>query len=166
MIEAPTDPKTLFAPFSALDNVPNSLTDQQTLILASFGFSALQTTLLSCVPAIIEISTIFTGVRRAAWRPNSRAYVTAICFVPAWLVYLAGQPAFLVESGMWLTSAIYLVVLNITHYAISDWTPDQPVPEYVWCMVWVFILIARVCLGSFCHWYGLIVWLLAIVRRR
>jgi hypothetical protein len=66
MIEAPTDPKTLFAPFSALDNVPNSLTDQQTLILASFGFSALQTTLLSCVPAIIEISTIFTGVRRAA----------------------------------------------------------------------------------------------------
>ncbi|KAG2088906.1 hypothetical protein BD769DRAFT_1292211, partial [Suillus cothurnatus] len=39
MIEAPTDPKTLFAPFSALDDVPNSLTDQQTLILASFGFS-------------------------------------------------------------------------------------------------------------------------------
>ncbi|KAG1740624.1 MFS general substrate transporter [Suillus lakei] len=86
MIEALTDPKTwLFALFSALDNVPNSLTNQQTLILASFGFSALQTTLLSCVPGVIEILTIFTGVRLAAQRPNSRAYVGAIYFVPAWL---------------------------------------------------------------------------------
>ncbi|KAG1794618.1 major facilitator superfamily domain-containing protein [Suillus plorans] len=79
MIEALTDPKTwLFALFSALDYVPNSLTNQQALILASFGFSALQTTLLSCVPGIVEILTIFTGVRLAARRPNSRAYVGAI----------------------------------------------------------------------------------------
>ncbi|KAG2144027.1 MFS general substrate transporter [Suillus cothurnatus] len=74
MIEALTDPKTwLFALFSALDNVPNSLTNQQTLILASFGFNALQTTLLSCVPGVIEILTIFT------------AYVGAMYFVPSWL---------------------------------------------------------------------------------
>ncbi|KAG0694901.1 MFS general substrate transporter [Suillus ampliporus] len=86
MIEALTDPKTwLFALFSALDNVPNSLTNQQSLILASFGFSNLQTTLLTCVPGVIEILTIFTGVRLAARRPNSRAYVGAMYFVPAWL---------------------------------------------------------------------------------
>ncbi|OAX37933.1 MFS general substrate transporter [Rhizopogon vinicolor AM-OR11-026] len=86
MVEALTDPKTwLFAFFSALDNVPNSLTNQQTLIVASFGFSALQTTLLSCVPGVVEIVTIFTGVRLAARRPNSRAYVGAAYFVPAWL---------------------------------------------------------------------------------
>lgn len=86
MIEALTDWKTwLFAIFSAINNVPNSLTNQQTLIVASFGFTALQTTLLSCVPGVIEILTIFTGVRLAARRPNSRAYVGSAYFVPAWL---------------------------------------------------------------------------------
>jgi hypothetical protein len=86
MVEALTDPKTwLFALFSALDNVPNSLTNQQSLIVASFGFTALQTTLLSCIPGVVEIVTIFTGVRLAARRPNSRAYVGAAYFVPSWL---------------------------------------------------------------------------------
>jgi len=86
MIEALTDPKTwLFALFSALDNVPNSLTNQQSLIVASFGFSNLQTTLLSCVPGVVEIVTIFVGVQLAARQPNSRAYVGSAFFVPAWL---------------------------------------------------------------------------------
>ncbi|KAG1740652.1 MFS general substrate transporter [Suillus lakei] len=86
MIEALTDPKTwLFALLSVLCNVPNSLLNQQSLILASFGFSYLQTTLLSCVPGVIQILTIFTGVRLATRRPNFRAYVGAMYFVPAWL---------------------------------------------------------------------------------
>jgi ACS family allantoate permease-like MFS transporter len=86
MIEALTDPKTwLFALFSALNNVSNSLTNQQSLIIASFGFSVLQTTLLSCVPGVLEIFTIFTGVQLAARWPNSRAYVGAMYFVPSWI---------------------------------------------------------------------------------
>ncbi|KAG2144010.1 MFS general substrate transporter [Suillus cothurnatus] len=86
MIEALTDPKTwLFALFSALNNVSNSLTNQQSLIIASFGFSVLQTTLLSCVPGVLEILTIFTGVQLAARWPNSRAYVGAMYFVPSWI---------------------------------------------------------------------------------
>ena len=81
--EALTDPKTwLFALFSALDNVPNSLTNQRQIITASFGFSNLQTTLLGCVDGLIEIVTIFTGVRLAARYKDSRAYVGAIYFVP------------------------------------------------------------------------------------
>ncbi|KAI0305253.1 MFS general substrate transporter [Multifurca ochricompacta] len=53
MIEALTDPKTwLFALFSALDNIPNSLTNQRQII----------TTLLGCVDGVVEIVTIFTGV--------------------------------------------------------------------------------------------------------
>ena len=63
MIEAFTDPKTyLFALFSLLDNIPNSLTNQRQIIVSSFGFTTLQTTLLGCVDGIIEIVTIFTGV--------------------------------------------------------------------------------------------------------
>ena len=45
MIEALLDPKTwLFALFSALDNVPNSLTNQRQIIISSFGFTYLDTT--------------------------------------------------------------------------------------------------------------------------
>lgn len=83
MMEALLDPKVwLFALFSALDNVPNSLTNQRQLIVSSFGFTNLQTTLLGCVDGFIEIVTIFTGVRIAARIPNSRAWVGIIYFIP------------------------------------------------------------------------------------
>lgn len=83
MIEALLDPKTwMFALFSALCNVPNSLTNQQSLIISSFGFTYLQTTLLTCVNGVIEIVTIYTGVNIAARLPNSRAYVSFVYFIP------------------------------------------------------------------------------------
>ena len=83
MMEALTDPKTwLFALFSALDNVPNSLTNQRQIIVSGFGFTTLQTTLLGCVDGVIEIVTIFTGVQLAARIPNGRAYVGAVYFIP------------------------------------------------------------------------------------
>ncbi|THH07930.1 hypothetical protein EW146_g9157 [Bondarzewia mesenterica] len=83
MIEAFTDPKTwLFALFSALDNIPNSLTNQRSIIVASFGFTNLQTTLLGCVDGLVEIVTIFTGVQLVSRIPNSRAYIAVIYFIP------------------------------------------------------------------------------------
>ncbi|KAG6827140.1 hypothetical protein H0H92_013058 [Tricholoma furcatifolium] len=83
LIEALLDPKTwLFALFSALDNIPNSLTNQRQLIVNSFGFTPLQTTLLGCVDGIVEIVTIWTGVTLAARLPDSRAYVAIVYFIP------------------------------------------------------------------------------------
>lgn len=81
--EALRDPKTwLFALFSALNNVPNSLTNQGQIIVASFGFTYLQTTLLGCVDGMIEIVTIWTGTRLAARLTDARAYVGAVYFIP------------------------------------------------------------------------------------
>ncbi|CCM05266.1 uncharacterized protein FIBRA_07477 [Fibroporia radiculosa] len=81
--EALRDPKTwLFALFSALNNVPNSLTNQGQMIVASFGFTYLQTTLLGCIDGVIEIATIWTGVHLAAHYQNARAYVGAVYFIP------------------------------------------------------------------------------------
>jgi ACS family allantoate permease-like MFS transporter len=78
MIEALTDPKTwLFALFAALNNIPNSLTNQKQIIVSSFGFTALQTTLLGCVGGAVEIVTIW-----AARIPNSRAYVGFVYYIP------------------------------------------------------------------------------------
>jgi ACS family allantoate permease-like MFS transporter len=83
VIEALLDPKTwLFALFSALDNVPNSLTNQRQIIVASFGFTKFQTTLLSCVDGFIEIVTILSGVQLASRINNARAWIGAIYFVP------------------------------------------------------------------------------------
>ncbi|KAF8841634.1 MFS general substrate transporter [Paxillus ammoniavirescens] len=81
--EALRDPKTwLFALFAALDNVPNSLTNQQQIIVSSLGFTYLQTTLLGCIFGVVEIITIFTGVHLSAHFKNGRAYVGAIYFIP------------------------------------------------------------------------------------
>ena len=80
MIEALLEPKTwLFALFSALGNIPNSLTNQMQIIVSSFGFTPLQTTLLGCVSGVVEI---VTGVNIAARLPNSIAYVGVLYMVP------------------------------------------------------------------------------------
>ncbi|KAF4611626.1 hypothetical protein D9613_003985 [Agrocybe pediades] len=119
MIEALLDPKTwLFALFSALDNVPNSLTNQRQIIVSSFGFSPLQTTLLGCVDGVIEIVTIWTGVRLAARIPNSRAYVGFIYFLPNIL------GAFLVNFLPWsnkvgLLFSVWLSGVGTTGFVLS-----------------------------------------------
>ncbi|KAH9039519.1 major facilitator superfamily domain-containing protein [Lactarius pseudohatsudake] len=83
MVEALTDKKTwLFALFAALDNIPNSLTNQRQIIVSSFGFTPLQTTLLGCVDGVVEIVTIYTGVTIASRIHNSRAWVAIAYFVP------------------------------------------------------------------------------------
>ncbi|KIJ61701.1 hypothetical protein HYDPIDRAFT_115502, partial [Hydnomerulius pinastri MD-312] len=119
MIEALTDPKTwLFALFSALDQIPNSLTNQRQIIVASFGFTYLNTTLLGCVDGFIEIATIWTGVIIASRIPNSRAYVGAIYFVPSLVGVL------MIEFLPWsnqigLLFGIWLVDIGITGFVLS-----------------------------------------------
>ncbi|TFY75242.1 hypothetical protein EWM64_g8770 [Hericium alpestre] len=111
LIEALLDPKTwLFALFSALDNIPNSLTNQRSLIVASFGFTPLQTTLLGCVDGAVEIITIFTGVKLVARIPNSRAYVGILYYIPnilgCFLInFLPWSDKIGLLFGIWLTGA-------------------------------------------------------------
>ncbi|KAJ7872763.1 major facilitator superfamily domain-containing protein [Mycena olivaceomarginata] len=82
MMEALTDPKTwLFALFAALTNIPNSLSNQKPLIVNSFGFTVLQTTLLTCVDGVVEILTISIGVNVAA-RTGERAYTAVVWKAP------------------------------------------------------------------------------------
>jgi MFS transporter, ACS family, allantoate permease len=72
----------LFALFSAINNIPNSLTNQRQIIVSSFGFTPLQTTLLGCVDGMIEIVTIFVGVTVAAKYKDARGIVGAVWFIP------------------------------------------------------------------------------------
>jgi len=56
--------------------------NQRTIIVTSFGWTPLQTTLFGCIDGVIEIITIFVGVQLAARIPNSRAYLITLCSVP------------------------------------------------------------------------------------
>jgi MFS transporter, ACS family, allantoate permease len=79
MIEAFTDPKTwMFALYSALTNIGNSISLQRPIIINSFSFTELQTTLLGTISGVVEILTIGTGVNLAARLPNSVGYVAAV----------------------------------------------------------------------------------------
>jgi len=81
--EALRDPKTwLFALVSATAVVPLSVINQRQIIVASFGFSPLQTTLLGCVDGVVTIITIYTGTLLAARFPNSRCYVVVAYTIP------------------------------------------------------------------------------------
>lgn len=119
MIEALLDPKTwLFALFSAFTNIPNSLTNQRQIIISSFGFTYLDTTLLGCVDGFIEIMAIWTGVTLAARIPNGRAYVGATYFIPALVGVL------MIEFLPWsnqigLLFGIWLVDINSTGFVLS-----------------------------------------------
>ncbi|KAL7413287.1 MFS general substrate transporter [Mrakia frigida] len=82
-IEALTDWKTwFFFVFAALDNVPNSLTNQNAIIIKSFGFTTLQTTLLGCVGGVVEIITLYTGSLCIKRWPNKRVVISVIYFLP------------------------------------------------------------------------------------
>ena len=86
MIEAFTDPKTwLFALFGALSGVVSTVLNQLQIIVVSFGFNPLQTTLLGCVFGVIIIVSIYTGVTIASRISNSIAWVGIAYYIPSLL---------------------------------------------------------------------------------
>ena len=116
MIEALTDPKTwLFALFSTLDNIPNSVFNQLQIIVVSFGFNPLQTTLLGCASGVIQIATILSGVTIASRIPNSMAWVAIAYFVPNIL------GAFLVNFLPWhdKVGLLFSVWITGTHDSLT-----------------------------------------------
>ncbi|KAI0937983.1 hypothetical protein AcV7_003302 [Taiwanofungus camphoratus] len=117
--EALCDPKTwLFTLFSALDNVPNSLTNQTTIIFDSFGFTTGQTTLLGIVSGCIELTTISTGVQLATRLKNARAWVGVCYYLPTLLGILLVNLLPWTDKvgllfGQWLTN------INVTAFVLS-----------------------------------------------
>ncbi|KIK53325.1 hypothetical protein GYMLUDRAFT_179067 [Collybiopsis luxurians FD-317 M1] len=113
------EPRTwLFFVFSIVDNIPNSLLNQGTLIISSFGFTTIQVTLLGCVAGVIEIATIWSGVEISARIPNSRAYVGCIYFIPCLLgVFLVNFLPWTNQVG--LLFSVWLCTTQIMAFVIS-----------------------------------------------
>ncbi|KAF8500318.1 MFS general substrate transporter [Russula emetica] len=148
MIEALTDPKTwLFALFSALDNIPNSLTNQIQIIIVSFGFNPLQTTLLSSVSGVVEIVTIFTGVTIASRIPNSIAWVGISFFVPNLL------GLFLVNFLPWhdkvgLLFAVWLTIVGTTGFILALSWVSQTTAGHTKRLTTNAIILSAYCIGN------------------
>lgn len=71
-----------FAIYAAIENIPNSLTNQSSLIIQSLGFQTWQTTLLGCVSGVIEILTIWSSTYALKWKPDQRGYIAAVYLLP------------------------------------------------------------------------------------
>ncbi|KAF8318443.1 MFS general substrate transporter [Clavulina sp. PMI_390] len=80
MWEAFQDPKAwLFALF----NIPNAFSNQGAIIINSFGFTVIQTTLLGCVTGVVEIIAILAAIILVNKVDNSRGYVAAFTYAIA-----------------------------------------------------------------------------------
>jgi len=119
MIEAFMDPKIwLFALFAAINNVTISLTNQLQLIVVSFGFNPLQTTLLGCVVGVVLIVAIFTSVQIASRIPNSIAWVGIAYFVPSLLgVFLVNFLPWRDKVG--LLFSVWIALIEIACFVLS-----------------------------------------------
>ncbi|KAH8890081.1 MFS general substrate transporter [Thozetella sp. PMI_491] len=82
-IEAIKDPKTwLFFLHAWSQEMANGLTNQYSLIIKSFGFTTLQTTLLGCVNGLTALVSLGTAAVILAKTTNSRAWLSALAYIP------------------------------------------------------------------------------------
>ncbi|KAL5522700.1 hypothetical protein ACEPAG_8718 [Sanghuangporus baumii] len=126
--EALLDPKTwLFAAFAGFASLIGGIGVEYSLLIKSFGFTTLQTSLLSIPNGVAQIIGITSACYALRRFPNSRAWISVISWIPAivgclieicvplenkvahlvgiYLLYLGSSPAFIMTMS-WVTSAI------------------------------------------------------------
>ncbi|KAF2634651.1 MFS general substrate transporter [Massarina eburnea CBS 473.64] len=82
-IEAITDPKTwLFFLHAWSQEMANGLTNQYSLIIKSFGFSTIQTTLLGCINGLTALVSLGGAAYILAKTKNCRAWLSAAAYIP------------------------------------------------------------------------------------
>ncbi|KAI5118501.1 hypothetical protein M0805_004001 [Coniferiporia weirii] len=127
-VEALTDPKTwLIFIFAAFANLIGGIGVQYSILIQSFGFTTLQTTLLSIPSGFAQIIGITSACYALRRFPDSRAWISIIGWMPAilaglielcvpfsnrvahlvgiYLLFLGSSPAFIMMMS-WVTSAI------------------------------------------------------------
>ncbi|KAF8521407.1 MFS general substrate transporter [Hysterangium stoloniferum] len=109
------DPKTwLFASF----NIPNSISNQRSIIVKSFGFTNFQTALLDSVVGVIGAGSILSGAMLVARYKNSRAYIAMLYFIPhnVGCILVMTLP----ESNKWgLLLSLWITGIGTTSYVVA-----------------------------------------------
>lgn len=82
-IETIKDPKTwLFFLHAWSQEMANGLTNQYSLIIKSFGFSTLQTTLLGCINGVTALVSLGAAAVILEKTKNCRAWLSAVSYIP------------------------------------------------------------------------------------
>ncbi|KAL1617602.1 hypothetical protein SLS56_010925 [Neofusicoccum ribis] len=82
-IEALTDQKSwLFFLHAWSQEMANGLTNQYSLIIKSFGFTTLQTTLLGCINGVTAFVSLASAALVLAKTRNTRAWLSAAAYIP------------------------------------------------------------------------------------
>lgn len=108
----------------------NGTTSQYSLIIKSFGFTTLQTTLLGCVSGLSSVAFLLPSAWLLARTKNCRAYLAAAAYLPAilstiLLLTLPFSNRWGLLSALWIRSSAgvpYAVVMNWGSSATSGHT--------------------------------------------
>jgi hypothetical protein len=123
--EAMRDPKTwLFFLHAWSQEMANGYTNQYSLIIKSFGFTTLQTTLLGCINGIVSFFAIATAALVLAKTKNTRAWVSAVSYIPPILscALLIGLPW---SNRAGLLAAIYIRnTIGIPYSVVMVWAAN------------------------------------------
>ncbi|KAH7137915.1 allantoate permease [Dendryphion nanum] len=119
-IEAIRDPKTwLFFLHAWSQEMANGTTNQYSLIIKSFGFTTLQTTLLGCVNGLTAFVSLGTAAIVLSRTTNARAWISVLAYIPAalssiLLIALPWSNRWGLLVGIWIRSTAgipYAVVM-------------------------------------------------------
>jgi hypothetical protein len=117
-VEALKDPKSwLYFLHAWSQEMANGITNQYSLIIKSFGFTVLQTTLLGCVTGLTALGFLSLAAL-IMWRThNSRAWLSIIAYIPC--IISCGLLIGLPWSNRWgLVSAIWMRSSTGIPYAV------------------------------------------------
>ncbi|CAG9990717.1 unnamed protein product [Clonostachys byssicola] len=119
-IEAISDPKTwLFFLHAWSQEMANGVTNQYSLIINSFGFTVLQTTLLGMVTGLVGFVSLSLAAIALYKTKNCRAWISLVAYIPGALssILLLALPwsnKWGLVTGIWIRSAVgvpYAVVM-------------------------------------------------------
>jgi hypothetical protein len=118
--EALRDPKTwLFFLHAWSQEMANGITNQYSLIIKSFGFTTLQTTLLGCVTGLVSLCSLSLAAYFLFKTRNCRAWISVVAYIPAaissiLLLSLPWSNRWGLVTGIWIRSTAgipYAVVM-------------------------------------------------------
>ncbi|TQV94509.1 hypothetical protein V2A60_005550 [Cordyceps javanica] len=119
-VEAIKDPKTwLFTGHALTQEMANGVTNQYSLLINSFGFTVLETTLLGAVLGVMNFSLLALAAIVLYRTKNSRAWISLFAYIPTALssILLLSLPShnrWGLITGIWIRSATgvpYAVVM-------------------------------------------------------
>lgn len=118
-IEALTDPKTyLFCFYSIFANIPNSLTQQRSIIINQLGFDTLQTALLNIPTGVLEIISIPLATWAARRYTGHTTEVMTLWTLPS-LVGAAMLIGLSQEHKIARLVGVYLAPLNTAAFVLA-----------------------------------------------